>query len=225
MSSHKNRVAAIVSALNEEKTIGNILKTLLQSREIDEVILVDDGSTDRTAEIGKKVGAMVISSNKIGRSGKGEAMERGVKSTEAEVIVFFDADLIGLKEEHISQLVKPILDKEAFMVVGIRDRYSGLPGLIIKIDPLLAIGGERAMNRSLFESVPKNFRQGFAVETALNFYCLKHRLKVIYPKLKGLTVVVKEKKWGFYKGFKNRLKMIWQMIKIRFLISKNKNKF
>lgn len=219
------KVAAIVPALNEEAKIGSVLEILLNSKDLDEVILVDDGSTDRTAEIGKNLGAKVLSLPKKGGSGKGNAMKKGVKSTDAEVIVFIDADLIGLTSEHISLLVRPILENKVAMCVGVRGRYKGLPKLIIKIDPLLAIGGERAMKRSIFESIPEKFIQGFAVETALNYYCRKNKLPILYPELKDLTVVIKEKKWGFVKGFKNRLKMMWQLIRIRFLILVNRKEF
>ena len=222
MNNSKVRTAAIVPALNEEANVGNVLKTLLESKDLDEVILVDDGSTDRTVEIGKNLRAKVTELPKKGGSGKGNAMKKAVESTGAEIIVFFDADLVGLKIEHVSQLVQPILEGKAAMAVGVRDRYKKLPDIIIKIDPLLAIGGERAMKRFIFEALPEKFIQGFAVETALNYYCLKKKLKIVYPKLKGLTIVIKEKKWGFVKGFKNRIKMIWQLVKIRFLIITNK---
>ncbi len=219
------KVAAIVSALNEEANVGNVLKALLESKDLDEVILIDDGSTDRTAEIGRGLGAKVLSLPKKGGSGKGNAMKQGVKSTDAEVIVFIDADLIGLTTEHISLLIRPILENRAAMCVGVRGRYKGLPKFFIKIDSLLAIGGERAMKRSIFESIPERFIQGFAVETALNYYCRRKKLKVLYPELKNLAVVIKEKKWGFWKGFRNRLKMMWQLIRIRFLIYTNKKEF
>lgn len=225
MNNYKTKIAAIVPALNEEGNVGNVLRTLLGSKDLDEVILVDDGSTDRTAEIGEKLGVKVIRLPKKGGNGKGNAMKKAIESTNAEIIVFFDADLVGLKIEHVSQLIRPIIEGRAAMVVGVRDRYGNLPRIIIKIDPLLAIGGERAMKRSIFEALPKRFIQGFAIETGLNYYCLKNKLKILYPKLAGLTMIVKEKKWGFIKGFKNRLKMIWQLIKIRFLISVNKKKF
>lgn len=223
---NNTRVAAIVPALNEEANIGNVLKVLLESKDLDEVILVvDDGSTDRTAEIGGNLGAKVLILPKESGSGKGNAMKQAVKSTDAEVIVFIDADLIGLTLEHISLLVRPILENRAAMCAGVRGRYKGLPRFFIKIDPLLAIGGERAMKRSIFESIPEKFIQGFAVETALNYYCRRKKLKVLYPELKNLTVIIKEKKWGFWKGFRNRLKMIWQLIRIRFLIYTNKKEF
>lgn len=221
----KLKVAAIVPALDEEANIGKVLAVLLKSRDLDEVIVVDDGSTDKTAEIAKTAGAKVISLPKKGGSGKANAMMVGVKSTDAEIIVFFDADLVGLSEDHISLLVKPVLEGGAAMCTGVRGRWMGLPKLMIKIDPLLAIGGERAMKKAIFEGLPGEFLKGFAVETGLNFYCYEKKLPVVFADLKGLDVVTKEAKWGFWRGFKNRLRMMKQILRVRFLILGNKIKF
>ena len=219
-------VAAIVSAYNEEENIGNVLKVLLKSEILDEVIVVDDGSKDRTAEISEKEGAKVIKI--FPNKGKGNAMAEGVKQTQADIIVFFDADLIGLSSEHISKLVIPVLKGEAVMALGMREG-GGWRGKIsefcIKIDPLSAIAGERAMKRFIFENLPLKFIQGFMIETALNYYCKVNRLPVKYFKLKGLKIIVKEKKWGLIRGFLNRLKMTRQLLKIRFLILRYKREF
>lgn len=217
------KITAIVPAYNEEKNIGRVLKVLLKSFLLNEVIVVDDGSRDKTAEVSQKLGAKVIklSENK----GKGMAMREGVKSADAEIIAFFDADLIGLVPEHVSLLVKPVLEGKAEMSIALRDRWFGLAGFFIKLDPLTAIGGERAMRRFVFESLPQKFIKGFAVETSLNYYCLKKKLRVVYPYLKGLDIIIKEKKWGFLKGFLNRLKMIWQLLEIRIIILFSQKEF
>ncbi len=217
------KVAAIVPAFNEEKNVANVLKVLLSSEYLDEIILVDDGSTDRTAKIGKELGVKVIRlKNNIG---KGNAMKEGVMATDADIIVFFDADLVGLQREHIFSLVNPILKDRAVMHVGIRERLFGLPKLFIKIDPLLAIGGERAMKRFLFESIPVEFLQGFVIETALNYHCYVRKLPVSYTELKGLKQKIKEQKWDVWKGFKSRLKMILQMLKIRWILIVSRDSF
>jgi glycosyltransferase involved in cell wall biosynthesis len=219
----KQKVAAIVPAYNEERTIGNVLKILKLAKEIDEIIVVSDGSTDKTAQIGKSFGVRVLEGPK--REGKGRAMRKGVESTDAKIIAFFDADLIGLIPEHITQLIQPILKNEAEMVVGIRDRIGETPLWLLKIDPLLAFGGERTMKREIFENLPERFSQGFEIETALNFYCKINKIKVKYVKLKGLKMVIKERKYGFLKGFLERIKMEREMIKIRFLLLLHKKEF
>ncbi|HOK00372.1 MAG TPA: glycosyltransferase family 2 protein [Candidatus Pacearchaeota archaeon] len=219
------KVAAIVPALNEEKNIGRVLKVLIESKDLNEVIVVDDGSTDNTSGISREMGAKVIRLEKIGGSGKANAMKEGIKNTDADIIVFFDADLTGLTNKHVSDLIKPVIEDRAVMAVGLRERYLGIGNFLVKIDPLLAIAGERAMKRFVFENIPEEFLKGFTVETALNFYCKINNLPVAYIFLKGLNMVVKEKKWGFWKGFRNRVKMINEIIKIRFLILFNKDKF
>jgi GT2 family glycosyltransferase len=207
------KVAAIVPAFNEEANVGDVLKVLLNSKDVSEVILVDDGSKDKTSEIGKRLGVKVITLEKNG--GKGNAMIQGVRSTDAQIIVFFDADLKGLAKEHVEQLVEPMLKENVDMCVGLRGRFLGLPEVIAKIDPLMAIGGERAIKRYLIEAVPEETIQGFAVETVLNYYCFKKNKKVKYVVLKGLDIITKERKWGLVRGLKNRLKMIREMARAR----------
>ena len=221
----KEKVAAIVPALNEELTIEGVLKVLLNSKVLDEIILVDDGSTDRTAEIGGRMGATVIRLPKIGGSGKGNAMKQGLKATDAKIIAFFDADLIGLSERHILSLVGPVLKENIKMCVGIRSRLWGLPKLIVKLDPLMAIGGERAVRRELFEKISDKFMQGFAVEVALDYYCLIKKLPIKYVVLRDLNITIKEKKWGFVRGFLSRVKMVFEIVKIRLIFIFHKNEF
>jgi len=130
-----------------------------------------------------------------------------------------------LSPEHVSLLVQPVLKNEAGMVVGIRDRIGETPLWLLKIDPLLAFGGERAMKREIFENLPERFSRGFEIETALNFYCQINKIKVKYAKLKGLKMIIKEKKYGFLKGFWERIKMEGEMIKIRISLLFHKKEF
>ena len=195
-------MAAVIPAYNEEKNIADVLKALLKSPELDEIIVVDDGSKDKTAEISQKLGVKVIKS--AGNQGKGRAMQEGLKATRAGIIVFFDADLLGLQPAHVSSLLKPVLENKAQMAVAIRERggWKGkFAAFLIKIDPLSAVAGERALKRSIFESLPQSFVEGFAVETGLNYFCLKKKLKVVYVHLAGLDITVKEKNGGSGKVF------------------------
>jgi len=217
------KVVAIVAAYNEEENIGNVLKVLLASKNLDEVIVVDDGSKDKTVQIAEKLGAKVIRISP--NQGKGNAMKEGLKQTNAEIIAFFDADLTGLTKDHIPQLIAPVLEGKAVECVGLRDRWWFFPELLARIDPLLAIGGERVMKRFVFENIPFKFMKGFMVETSINYYCSVKKLPVAYVKLKGLNQVVKEKKWGIVSGFLARLKMIWQIIKIRTQIITHRKEF
>lgn len=217
----RQKIAAIVPAFNEEKNVGKVLGILLKVKEIDEVILVDDGSFDNTATVGTNLGARVIRLQQ--NIGKGGAMKKGFETTTAPIVAFFDADLIGLSVDHVAVLLEPVLQGKATMAIGVRDRLFNLPEVIARIMPLFSLGGERVMERTLFEGIPDKFMNGFAIEFALNYYCAARGGSIDYVSLKGLNHIVKEKKWGFVEGFINRLKMMWEILKIAAAIFINRD--
>lgn len=207
------KVAAIIAAYNEEATIGPIVAAIKAAPEIFDVIVVSDGSTDKTAEKAAQAGARVLPEEP--RAGKGAAMKRGLAATPAQIIFFADADLTGLTAQHVSELVEPVLKGEAAMTIGLRERYGFLMDLMPKIDPLLAISGERVMKREIFEALPAELIKGFAIESTINDYCRKKRLPVRLIKMHGVSQVIKEKKLGFWIGLRDRLKMMGQILVIR----------
>lgn len=105
----------IIPAYNEEKRIGKVLQRMPDF--IDEIIVVDDGSEDRTSEVARELGAEVIRLEQ--NQGKGRAMSEGIKKANGDIIVFIDADGQH-KPEEIIKLVEPILNGEADFVIGSR---------------------------------------------------------------------------------------------------------
>lgn len=202
-------VAAIVAAYNEETTIGPIVKTLVESGRFRDVIVISDGSSDKTAEIARANGASLVHEFPW-KHGKGSAMMHGVSHTDAPVLFFCDADLIGLATEHLDRILDPVLHGKLAMCVGIRDRGSILMKLSAHL-PL--IGGERAMQRTIFESIPDRYLQGFMVEAALNYYCRSRHLPYGTVELLGLHIRRKMQKVGFWKGLKEYIHMDWQVLR------------
>jgi len=202
-------VAAIIAAYNEEQTIGPIVRTLVESGLFRDVIVISDGSTDRTAEIARENGADLVHQLPW-KHGKGAAMMHGVSHTDAPLIFFCDADLKGLRKDHVERILKPVLKGEKSMVVGIRDRGKFAMWMAARL-PL--IGGERALERHVFEDIPDKFLQGFMVESAMNYYCRSHKLKYGTVELPGLHIRRKMQKVGFLKGLKEYIHMDWQIIK------------
>jgi glycosyltransferase involved in cell wall biosynthesis len=207
-----NKIAAIVPALNEEETIGPVAKTLVDSRVFDEVIVISDGSRDRTAERARAAGAAVHElPEHPGRGGKGQALEHALTHTDAQMIAFFDADLIGLTAEHVRLLVDPVLAGKRAMNTGWRDRGPLWNFIQMHFMPL--IGGERVMQRSIFEAIPDKYLRGFMIESALNYYCRANGLKYGGTMLKGLTMRKKFQKVGWPKALAEYASMYWQVAK------------
>ena len=95
-------VSVIIPAYNEEKTVANVVKVVKSLNYIEEVIVVDDGSTDQTAQLSLEAGATVI--NHIKNRGKGAAIKTGFKSSKGEIVVFIDADLHNLTKHQINNI-------------------------------------------------------------------------------------------------------------------------
>lgn len=202
------RVAAIIPAYNEATTIADVVRPIVSSSCIDEVVVISDGSTDNTKEEAERAGVRVFVCHK--RGGKGEAMRYALAHTDADVLVFFDADLIGLTTQHIERIVLPVINGARWMNIGIRDRGRFFTWLSHHL-PL--ISGERAMRRSVFEGVPPEYLHGFMVETSLNYYCRVHRLAYGAVELPGLTIRRKYQKVSWPRAMVQYLSMFFEVAK------------
>ncbi|HHX02195.1 MAG TPA: glycosyltransferase [Firmicutes bacterium] len=203
------KVAAIVPAYNEELTIGAVISALQSSPLVDEIIVVSDGSWDRTAEIARNAGAVVVELKQ--NMGKGGAMNAGTCHTDADVFLFVDADLVGLNRRHVDSLLEPIIANRVEMTVGVFEKGRLVTDLAQRITPFLS--GQRAMTRGLFEQIPDLKTSGYGVEMALSLYVSKHHCKVEVVHLPNLSQVMKEEKRGFWKGFRQRLRMFWEILR------------
>ncbi|MDD4680651.1 MAG: glycosyltransferase family 2 protein, partial [Clostridia bacterium] len=99
-------VSIIIPAFNEENNIPLVLEPLCSMEEPYEILVVNDGSSDRTSDIARSFGIQVLDLPK--NKGKSYAMWTGLNKTAGEIILFLDADLIGLKPEQIKWLIAPI---------------------------------------------------------------------------------------------------------------------
>ena len=200
------RTTAIIAAWNEERTIADVLRALTGSPLIDEVIVVSDGSTDRTVEICRGfegVKTVSLRSN----HGKGFAMAVGVANASNDILFFCDGDMYNVTDEHIAALVTPVLRGECDMNIGIRNRgpIQNFLHLKVKCGPVLS--GIRVMRRAVFETVPPKYQARYKIETALNCFCSKAGLRQQQTIIYGLDHLKKENKMGFFPGVQARVMM------------------
>jgi glycosyltransferase involved in cell wall biosynthesis len=203
-------ISAIIPAHNEAQTICGVIKPLLGHPLIDEIIVVDDGSTDDTARRARSMGVAVISLP--GNRGKATAMSRGVRAARNEIVFFADADIIGLTPETVTRIVTTVASGDYGMYVGIRGRKTYWANRLLHFTPIL--GGERVLTRTLWNRVPRTYKKNFQIEIALNFFAKHLGQKMGFTVVHGLSQVIKEKKRGFWLGFWQRLRMISDIVLI-----------
>jgi len=154
-------VSVVIPVLNEAATIARIVRLCLRDPRVDEVIVVDDGSIDGTAEVATRAGALVLTSSLLG---KGASMEDGIAVARSEVILFLDGDLKEVCTDLVERMVGPIEEGWADLVKAKFTRDAGRV-TILAARPLLAVffpelahyeqplGGIVAVRRSLLREV------------------------------------------------------------------------
>lgn len=215
------RVSAIVPAYNEEKWVGETVQALRKLKEVDEIIVIDDGSMDKTALRARKAGAWVCRFDR--NRGKSQALRRGAYWARGEILAFVDADL-GESALEFSRLIASILADEADMAIGFfraPKRRTGL-GLVKLLanwgirhytgqNMVAPLSGQRVLKRCLWDALLFE-AEGFAAEVALTIESINKGFRV-----KEIPVQMRHRCWGnSFRGFLHRgtqfyaiLKLLW----------------
>lgn len=202
---------AIVPAYNEEKSVAKVVGPLLSSGVFEDVIVVNDGSTDNTAFVAKQAGATVLQTPKNLR--KGGAMRFAYRQLPGtEPVAFFDADLIGLKPKHVHQMAYAIFQGYD-MVAGLRDKGSMQNFLQLFFSPLIT--GERILQRWVLDAIPEDGWSGYAIETAMNDVVERNGGRTCLIYLKGVSMRTKSQKTGYIKGIRDHWKMAKEISRTR----------
>jgi glucosyl-3-phosphoglycerate synthase len=189
-------VSVVLPARNEERTIGAIiteLRTLAPYGLLDQIVVIDSGSTDSTIEVAQAAGAEVVRQSEMlpqhgDRPGKGEALWKSLAAATGDLLVFIDADLENFSADFAIGLLGPLLtDPAVAFVKGMYDRPLAVDGTYSptgggRVTELVArpmlnlfwpelagfvqpLGGEVAARRSVLERIP--FAGGYGVELGM----------------------------------------------------------
>ena len=223
-------VTAIVCAYNEQNTIHQVVKTLSNNSIVNKVIVVNDGSTDNTSHVlndfksDLNIKIITLDVNQ----GKGNAITIGIRDASDGILLFIDADLIDLNHNHISMLVKPLLNNQIEMTVGYppfyRQRYK------VAWNYLKWLSGERAVwKKDVIHLLPQIKNSGYGIETIINHHYSKKHVQIFA--LTGLHHVLKDEKYSLvktsYEYFMEAGDILKTSLAIRYLELKNNvnNKF
>ncbi len=177
-------VSVIIPAYNEADIIEETLANL-DYRWIKEIIVINDGSEDKTLELIKKYIVKIINFRE--NKGKGRAVEAGLKAARGEVIAIIDADL-GESVREISKLIEPIIKKNADIVIGIVEIKGGGLGLVCwlaeKIVDIFTgqvmkapLSGQRIFHRRILSDIMP-LAQGFGLEIAMDIDILNKNINL-----------------------------------------------
>ena len=203
------KVSAVIPAFNEEKRIHNVLRVLKDVSLINEIIVVNDGSTDHTHHIASEYTNKVISLEKnIGKAG---AIIRGIEASNGDIIILLDADLIGLTSEHVLDLLFPVLKDEVDTTIGIFTSGRFFTDWAQKIAPFLS--GQRVIKKELAADIYSLEITEYGFEVAITRLIMRKKLRIKKVILNNMSHVMKEEKLGLIKGLISRARMYWQIIR------------
>ncbi|MDP9070509.1 MAG: glycosyltransferase [Actinomycetota bacterium] len=200
-------IDAVIPARDEAPTVAAVVAAVKGCPSVREVIVVDDGSGDDTAERAAAAGAKVVDHHPGGS--KARAMEAGVDATDADAILFVDADLTGLTSAHLDDICRPFLEGRAVMSLGTFDYGPRWNWLVLRFPPTT---GERIVPRWVFDSVPPHKRDGYTIEVMLNEVIAEGHLPTTARVMEGVFHRTKREKFGWLAGTRLTWRMFWQLV-------------
>jgi glycosyltransferase involved in cell wall biosynthesis len=169
-------VSALIPARNEAATIAEVIAAVRGTGLVEEIIVIDDASTDKTADLVQTAGAQVVRRSE--RGGKGNALNSGLAVAQGKIIVAVDADT-GESAAEVAKLLLPVITGEADLTIAAFPRakrkggfglVKGLARWAIKrmanMEAVSPLSGQRAMKREVIEALG-GFAHGYGVEVGM----------------------------------------------------------
>jgi glycosyltransferase involved in cell wall biosynthesis len=210
------KVSVIIPAFNEEERIKSVLRAAKNTKIVSEIIVVNDGSDDKTGQIAEKEGVLVL--NLPFNHGKFLAVKKGVLKSKGSLIAVLDADLLEVRSSYLFNLVNQVKNPKTMVIAQfIEGRFSTNHHGLNKY-----LSGQRAASRSFWLkffgeiknqglSDEKLLKRGFSLENELNGFIKRHDCEKVYVEWPGVSHVMKEEKRGA-QGFAQRIKMYFEIL-------------
>lgn len=178
----KPKVVAIIPAYNEEESIEDTIKNISSIKLIDEIVVVDDGSKDKTREKACNMNVTIIGLNK--NKGKGYAIKAAIEKISFDYLALIDGDL-GNTSNEVIKLLKPAINKEADVVIAKfrRPKVKGGFGIVKSLankgvlfytgkEIKCTLSGQRVYSREVIDSI-SYIPNRFGIEVAMTVEALR----------------------------------------------------
>ena len=214
-------VTCIIAAYNEEGRIHNVLQAALACKDITEIIVVDDGSTDGTASAVKQYPSIQLISLPENK-GKSFAVAVGFERAGGDIIVMLDADLLGVTSESIHRLLAPVMSGQVDVTMSLR----GHSILFYRLLGLDFITGERVFYKRLFAEYLDTIKAlpSYGLEVFMNRVVISKRASLAIVSWSRVTSPRKIAKLGFFAGLKGdmeTMRHVLSVIPLREVVSQN----
>lgn len=182
------KVSVIIPAYNEADRIVETIHAVRSVPQVNEILVVDDGSEDETASTALRTGVRVVWHQT--NCGKGQALRTGLQSVKADIVVFVDAD-IGRQAAEIHKLIEPLVSGAADMTIAVlppvpskMKGFGLVKGLarwgieqLTSFTPEAPLSGQRALTKNLLSRL--HLSDGFGVEVAMTIDALLQGYRVM----------------------------------------------
>ncbi len=203
-------LTCLIPAYNEEARIAAVLQAVIGHPLIDEVLVIDDGSQDGTADVVRLTSARLIVLSPNG--GKTAALARGLVEAKGEFVLLVDADLVGLSAADLTALIEPVLSGRADVSISLRQnapflwRWLGLD----------YISGERVLKASLLagQQVAMNNLPKFGFEVFLNGLLIGQKSRIAVVRWPGVVSPLKSRKYGVLAGILADFRMMGDLFRV-----------